>query len=261
MLCTSVCVLLQVEKDYSKLFARRSFLLRRSGGITTFMLGFLLCVQVSTVKDRVDFSLASDVLPTSPSRLENRDEISPQPSACSFQAAAFSDNKQGVPHSPYMRSSSMSDFPSISQPAYSMPVSLDGQSVSPHFPNFHVPVSSGVEPAHDIGPQVTTYPVVAADAMSSTHATTAVPPVQNDSPTAAAGRPQPTSLSAGQGLYGTTLPASPQATYQPSSEKIAEAHKAARYAVSALAFDDVTTAVSFLRTSLELLTSPNATIP
>ncbi|XP_061345446.1 protein HOMOLOG OF MAMMALIAN LYST-INTERACTING PROTEIN 5 [Gastrolobium bilobum] len=46
--------------------------------------------------------------------------------------------------------------------------------------------------------------------------------------------------------------------YQPAPEKIAEAHKAARFAVGALAFDDVSTAVDFLRKSLELLTNPSA---
>lgn len=47
--------------------------------------------------------------------------------------------------------------------------------------------------------------------------------------------------------------------YQPPPEKIAEAHKAARFAVGALAFDDVPVAVDFLRRSLELLTNPTAT--
>ncbi|MQM12632.1 hypothetical protein Taro_045552 [Colocasia esculenta] len=47
-------------------------------------------------------------------------------------------------------------------------------------------------------------------------------------------------------------------SYQPSVEKIAEAHKAARFAVGALAFDDVPVAVDFLRRSLELLTNPSA---
>ncbi|KAF5178459.1 Lyst-interacting-like protein [Thalictrum thalictroides] len=46
--------------------------------------------------------------------------------------------------------------------------------------------------------------------------------------------------------------------YQPPPEKIAEAHKAARFAVGALAFDDVAIAVDFLTKSLELLTNPSA---
>ncbi|XP_077221248.1 protein HOMOLOG OF MAMMALIAN LYST-INTERACTING PROTEIN 5-like isoform X2 [Tasmannia lanceolata] len=46
--------------------------------------------------------------------------------------------------------------------------------------------------------------------------------------------------------------------YQPQPDKIADAHKAARFAVGALAFDDVSVAVDFLRRSLDLLTNPSA---
>ncbi|XAR56740.1 hypothetical protein NMG60_11037325 [Bertholletia excelsa] len=46
--------------------------------------------------------------------------------------------------------------------------------------------------------------------------------------------------------------------YQPPPDKIAEAHKAARFAVGALAFDDVSVAVDYLKKSLELLTNPSA---
>ncbi|CAK9321801.1 unnamed protein product [Citrullus colocynthis] len=48
--------------------------------------------------------------------------------------------------------------------------------------------------------------------------------------------------------------------YQPAPEKIAEAHKAARFAVGALAFDDVSVAVEHLKKSLELLTNPSANV-
>ncbi|GJS94871.1 homolog of mammalian LYST-interacting protein 5-like protein [Tanacetum coccineum] len=44
--------------------------------------------------------------------------------------------------------------------------------------------------------------------------------------------------------------------YQPPSEKIAEAHKAARFVVGALAFDDIFVAVDYLKKSFELLTNP-----
>lgn len=46
--------------------------------------------------------------------------------------------------------------------------------------------------------------------------------------------------------------------YQPAPEKIAEAHKAARFAVGALAFDEVPVAVEHLRKALEYLTNPSA---
>ncbi|KAM0070744.1 putative vacuolar protein sorting-associated protein Vta1 [Helianthus debilis subsp. tardiflorus] len=48
--------------------------------------------------------------------------------------------------------------------------------------------------------------------------------------------------------------------YQPAPEKIAEAHKAARFAVGALAFDDVFVAVDYLKKSLELLTNPSVSV-
>lgn len=44
----------------------------------------------------------------------------------------------------------------------------------------------------------------------------------------------------------------------PSTEKIAEAHNAARSAVGASAFDDLSVAVDHLKKSLELLTNPSA---
>ncbi|XP_006656017.1 protein HOMOLOG OF MAMMALIAN LYST-INTERACTING PROTEIN 5 [Oryza brachyantha] len=47
-------------------------------------------------------------------------------------------------------------------------------------------------------------------------------------------------------------------SYQPEVEKIAEAHKAARFAVGALAFDDVSVAVDHLKRALDLLTNPSA---
>ncbi|KAL8046324.1 hypothetical protein ABFX02_08G170600 [Erythranthe guttata] len=45
-------------------------------------------------------------------------------------------------------------------------------------------------------------------------------------------------------------------SYEPSPEQISEAQKAARFAVGALAFDDVCVAVDHLKKSLELLTKP-----
>ncbi|PRQ21635.1 putative vacuolar protein sorting-associate protein Vta1/Callose synthase [Rosa chinensis] len=66
------------------------------------------------------------------------------------------------------------------------------------------------------------------------------------------------------GTVSEPAPPAPSKTYQydssymPSPEKIAEAHKAARFAVGALAFDDVSVAVDHLIKSLELLTNPSA---
>ncbi|XP_050377057.1 protein HOMOLOG OF MAMMALIAN LYST-INTERACTING PROTEIN 5 [Argentina anserina] len=66
------------------------------------------------------------------------------------------------------------------------------------------------------------------------------------------------------GTVTEPAPPAPSKTYQydssymPAPEKIAEAHKAARFAVGALAFDDVSVAVDHLIKSLELLTNPSA---
>ncbi|KAI5674751.1 hypothetical protein M9H77_15115 [Catharanthus roseus] len=65
------------------------------------------------------------------------------------------------------------------------------------------------------------------------------------------------------GSVSTVPPTSAQtfhydSNYQPPPEKIAEAHKAARFAVGALAFDEVSVAVEHLKKSLELLTNPSA---
>nr|DAD20345.1 TPA_asm: hypothetical protein HUJ06_021808 [Nelumbo nucifera] len=64
-------------------------------------------------------------------------------------------------------------------------------------------------------------------------------------------------------LHAETTPTPAQtfqydSNYEPQPERIAEAHKAARFAVGALAFDDVAVAVDFLKKSLELLTNPSA---
>ncbi|KAL4618881.1 hypothetical protein ACB092_06G042500 [Castanea dentata] len=90
---------------------------------------------------------------------------------------------------------------------------------------------------------------------SYTHHT--APPATNYAPKA------PQRSSSTNGTVAETSPAAAQtyqydSNYQPSPEKIAEAHKAARFAVGALAFDDVSIAVDYLKKSLELLTKPSA---
>ncbi|KAL6909848.1 hypothetical protein ACP4OV_001507 [Aristida adscensionis] len=71
--------------------------------------------------------------------------------------------------------------------------------------------------------------------------------------------------SSADSAHQVTPPAAPPASqykydssYQPAVEKIAEAHKAARFAVGALAFDDVSVAVDHLKRALDLLTNPSA---
>ncbi|KAL6596636.1 hypothetical protein ACP70R_047279 [Stipagrostis hirtigluma subsp. patula] len=71
--------------------------------------------------------------------------------------------------------------------------------------------------------------------------------------------------SSAEAAHQVTPPAVPPASqykydssYQPAVEQIAEAHKAARFAVGALAFDDVSVAVDHLKRALDLLTNPSA---
>jgi vacuolar protein sorting-associated protein VTA1 len=81
-----------------------------------------------------------------------------------------------------------------------------------------------------------------------------------------ASNPAPTHYnSSADAGHQVTPPAAPPASqykydsnYQPSIEKIADAHKAARFAVGALAFDDVSIAVDHLKRALDLLTNPSA---
>ncbi|XP_062228789.1 protein HOMOLOG OF MAMMALIAN LYST-INTERACTING PROTEIN 5-like isoform X2 [Phragmites australis] len=75
----------------------------------------------------------------------------------------------------------------------------------------------------------------------------------------------PTHHSSADSAYQATTTAAPPASqyrydsnYQPEVVKIAEAHKAARFAVGALAFDDVSVAVDHLKRALDLLTNPSA---
>jgi vacuolar protein sorting-associated protein VTA1 len=111
-------------------------------------------------------------------------------------------------------------------------------SVTTHQPPFH-PASDGVMTAPSYSPS-----------SASNH-----PPTQYH-PGADATHYQATPAAA------TAAPPASQymydSNYQPAVEKIAEAHKAARFAVGALAFDDVSIAVEHLKRALDLLTNPSA---
>ncbi|XP_051126063.1 protein HOMOLOG OF MAMMALIAN LYST-INTERACTING PROTEIN 5-like [Andrographis paniculata] len=80
--------------------------------------------------------------------------------------------------------------------------------------------------------------------------TSAFPPAQHNS----SGRNE----SLHEAVQPPTQEYEQKSNYQPPPEKIAEAHKAARFAVGALAFDDVSIAVDYLKKSLDLLTKPSA---
>ncbi|XP_072980154.1 protein HOMOLOG OF MAMMALIAN LYST-INTERACTING PROTEIN 5 [Typha angustifolia] len=129
--------------------------------------------------------------------------------------------------------------PEIPGPSYSYP---NFQS----YPSFHdstFPAAPTHQPSYYHGPDVSY--------------STQPAPVSNYPPAV----PYHSGNDAGNQVASSTPPSDLykyDSNYQPSVEKIAEAHKAARFAVGALAFDDVAVAVDFLRRSLELLTNPSA---
>ncbi|OMP04331.1 hypothetical protein COLO4_09738 [Corchorus olitorius] len=127
------------------------------------------------------------------------------------------------------------DAPSYSYPNFqSYPSFSDSSlpSVPTHYPSYYQGSETPYTPQS--APPTTSYPSTSQYTSSSRNGTIPEPPA----------------------------PTTPQyqydSNYQPPPEKIAEAHKAARFAVGALAFDEVSVAVEHLRKSLELLTNPSA---
>ncbi|XP_057486197.1 protein HOMOLOG OF MAMMALIAN LYST-INTERACTING PROTEIN 5-like [Actinidia eriantha] len=161
-------------------------------------------------------------------------------------------------------STDVSENPSYSQPYHHQPYP---QEPPQHFPQTY--------PSHDVPsysyPNFQSYPSFTEASLptvpsnypsyyqgtDATHSTPPAPTTTN--------YPPPAQCNSGSRNGTVSEPApTPTKTYQydsnyePSPEKIAEAHKAARFAVGALAFDDVCIAVDFLKKALELLTNPSA---
>ncbi|TVU11460.1 hypothetical protein EJB05_45046 [Eragrostis curvula] len=116
------------------------------------------------------------------------------------------------------------------------------------YPSFHESTSPSV-PSH----QSPFYPASDAPVVSSyspSASNPSVPTHYNSSADAGHQVAPPAAPPASQYKYDSN--------YQPSVEKIADAHKAARFAVGALAFDDVSIAVEHLKRALDLLTNPSA---
>ncbi|CAK9871979.1 unnamed protein product [Sphagnum jensenii] len=142
--------------------------------------------------------------------------------------------------------------PQASQPGYNPQQNWSSSPFNnppqpPSYPSFSPPGASGY---HSAVPQ---YP-------SATHETqdnpafTGVYPGVYASHVRTASAPSAPDLSAAHNtneLYDSN--------YEPSPAQVAEAHKMSRFAVSALAFDDIPTAISYLQKSLEVLTSPSGT--
>ncbi|KAG6637681.1 protein HOMOLOG OF MAMMALIAN LYST-INTERACTING PROTEIN 5 [Carya illinoinensis] len=124
---------------------------------------------------------------------------------------------------PYQHFQSYPSFSESSLPAVPLP---------PHYPSYYQ--GSDASYSHQPAPPATNYTSAAPYHSSSTNGSVS----------------EPSTTTAQTYQYDSN--------YQPPAEKIAEAHKAARFAVGALAFDDVSVAVDFLKKSLELLTKPSA---
>lgn len=139
-----------------------------------------------------------------------------------------------------------SQIPQNYSPHESLPQSYPNFQSYPSFTESSLPAAPSHYPSSFQGPDVSSY---------STHAvpsvTTNPSPLQYSSSSRSGTVSEPERTS-------TSRTFQYDSNYQPPPEKIAEAHKAARFAVGALAFDDVVVAVDFLKRSLELLTNPSA---
>lgn len=81
-----------------------------------------------------------------------------------------------------------------------------------------------------------------------------VQPLEHSQSYSSAGGVQESNIRSGQ--HGQDGQVWSSQEYVPPPHKVAEAQKAAKLAVSALAFDDVSSAVSYLRNALDVLTRP-----
>lgn len=201
--------------------------------------------------------------------------ISPQPSNVATQPPPNIPSPPPPPHYPtdtyhsenfhQTRSNSGPDHSIYSQTYQHQPYQ---QEPPPHLPQ-HYPSHDG--PSYSY-PNFQSYPSFAESSLPTAPSHT--PSYYQGSDITYTNSPPPSSTTNYQsntqynpsGRNGSISEISPTTTqkyqydsnYQPPPEKIAEAHKAARFAVGALAFDDVVTAVEHLKKSLEMLTNPQS---
>ncbi|KAI3708663.1 hypothetical protein L2E82_37982 [Cichorium intybus] len=138
--------------------------------------------------------------------------------------------------------------------------------------NYHHPSSFPQEPQHQNYPphdpsytytNFQTYPSFSETTLPAAYSPSATRPT--DYPSTGGGQ-----YTAGGGNAAVPVPAGAgssggrsyeyDSSYQPPVANIAEALKAARFAVGSLAFDEVPVAVEFLKKALELLTNPSASV-
>lgn len=174
------------------------------------------------------------------------------PSAHSYHQHSSSspfDSPPGPHIGTYSYPSDPPGFTTSTQPSYSSYSSQDSghyNQQSPQWPSSNYP---SVFPSGYQQPPPPT-PPPAAPAPQYPQA----PPARTSS--APVDRPSTKPSTGGGGGY--QLNGDYDSDYKPTPGQVVEAHKASRFAVSALAFDDIPTAISYLRKSLELLTSPSA---
>ncbi|KAG5546607.1 hypothetical protein RHGRI_018702 [Rhododendron griersonianum] len=196
----------------------------------------------------------------SPSPSPSRSNSSPSPSPYP------SSNHPTHDFHPPPSTNNISESPSYPQPYHHQSYPQDPQQ---HIPQNYP--SQDIPPAYTY-PNFQSYPSFTESSLpaapshypsyyqgsDATYSTPPAPTTANYAPT-----PQYTNSTSRNGTVPESKPTSTptyqyDSNYQPSPEKIAEAHKAARFAVGALAFDDVSVAVDHLIKSLELLTNPSA---
>uniref|UniRef100_A0A5B7B4J0 Vacuolar protein sorting-associated protein VTA1 n=1 Tax=Davidia involucrata TaxID=16924 RepID=A0A5B7B4J0_DAVIN len=188
----------------------------------------------------------SNVLPPPPSyptATFTSHDFHPPPSTNMSENSNYS---QPYHHQPYPQEPQQhlpQNYPSHEIPSYSYPNFQSYPSFTEsslpaapsHYPSFHQ--GSDASYSTPSAPTKTNYPPTAQYISGN-----------RNGPVSEASQPAPISAQTYQ--YDSN--------YLPPPEKIAEAHKAARFAVGALAFDDVSVAVDFLKKSLELLTNPSS---
>ncbi|KAK8602831.1 hypothetical protein V6N13_085033 [Hibiscus sabdariffa] len=207
----------------------------------------------SQFHDKIDLQHSLNILPPPPS----------------FPPGSYSSRDQSYPQEPQKHFPSPPPANNSEEPTY--PHSYHHQSY-PQEPQPHLPHGF---PSHDVPlhsyPNFQSYPSFSESSLPSAPAHYPSYYQGSETPYAPQSAP-PTSSYPSTPQYSSTsrnetvsepTPAMSQkyqydSNYQPPPEKIAEAHKASRFAVGALAFDDVSVAVEHLKKSLELLTNPSA---
>ncbi|CAN8326050.1 unnamed protein product [Cochlearia groenlandica] len=193
----------------------------------------------------------TDAPPPPPSSYPSNDLFSP-PEGPSDSPYPHPYNHQQYHQDPPQQMPPPQNYPSH-EPS---PSTLPNFQSYPSFSDSSLPSTPSHYPTHHQNPELYYSSPHSAPAPSSTSFASAPPPPppslysSSNGPINFAPVPDPAPIQTQKYHYDSR--------YNPGPEKIAEAHKAARFAVGALAFDEVSTAVEHLKKSLELLTNPSA---